>query len=209
MRVYYIARSSNRKTGDLVQQYIGKNLEESRKSCQGCKLLEDRTCYSTFGTPAMSFSSIEKAYKVNSNKYTIKNALKNRKGDSKYVRFGAIGDPASIRRDSLLHAKKQIKKAGLGILAYTHFWRTRGKDLKNLCFASCDTIKDVFDAFKKGWKSTLIVESFDKWGKKGVLNGIRYAACPAQYKKDVTCNSCGLCSLDKKHNIDLILFEKH
>ena len=204
MRVYYIARSSNSKTSDLPQQYIGKNLLESRKSCSGCRLLQDRTCYSQFGTPAMPYSNIEKAYN-NGKDYSIKNRWKG----AKYVRFGAIGDPSSIRRDSLLYSLKQIKKANLGILGYTHFWRTKGKHLKNVCLASCDTIKDVLDAVKNKWKATLIVDSFDSWGIKGVFKGIRYAACPAQYKPNITCNDCGLCSLTKKHNIQLILFKKH
>lgn len=208
MKVYYVPQSNNAKTGNLPQQYIGKDLEESRKSCSGCKLLDDKSCYAQFGSPSWAMRSIEKA-SAKGKDYSIKNALKNRAKGAKYVRLGALGDPASIRRDSLFYAKKQIKRVGLGILGYTHFWRTRGKDLKDLCFASCDTIKDVLDAFKKGWKSTLIVDSFDEWGKKGVFKGIRYAACPAQYKENITCNSCGLCSLDKKHKIDLILFEKH
>lgn len=213
MKVYYIARSSNRKTGNIINQYIGRNLEESRKSCSGCKLLEDKTCYSTYGTPAMAYSSIQTAYKKDKNRYSLKNALKNRSKEAKYVRLGAIGDSSSISNNTILNAERQIRKAGLGVLNYTHFWKSKGAHLVKKAMASCDSWSDVLVAIKKGWRTTLIEspDFLEKNGTHGVHKGHKWLVCPAQSfkNKEVTCNTCGLCDAQKTHISPIIVFLKH
>lgn len=212
MQVYYTPQSNNRKTGNIIQQFIGKNLEESRKSCEGCELLKNKTCYSQFGSVSWGMRAIEKAVKKGKD-YSLKNALKNKHKESKYVRFGTIGDSSSIRNNVMFSAEKQIRKAGLGILNYTHFWKTKGKHLIKRAMASCDSWEDVLVAIKRGWRTTLIQtpDFLKKNGTHGKYKEHKWLVCPAQSFKNkrITCNSCGLCDASKTHLTPIIIFLKH
>ncbi len=156
--------------------------------------------------------SIEKAAKRGKD-YSLKLALQNRHKEAKYVRLGTIGDSSSISNYTLLNAEKQIRKAKLGVLNYTHFWKSKGAHLVKRAMASCDSWSDVLVAIKKGWRAT-VVESPDfleKNGTHGVHKGHKWLVCPTQsYKnKKVTCNSCGLCDASKTYLIPIIVFLKH
>ena len=208
MKVFYVGRSANRKTGDMPQQFIGGTRAESKKSCVGCKLLDNKTCYAQFYTEAWAHSGIIKraAYKD----YSLKQALKKRSPNAKYFRMGSIGDPSGINNTTLKRAETLVKKAGLGIINFTHFWRTRGSHLIGRAMASCDSFSDAYAAVKAGWRATIVVPQnfIDKNGTKGVFKGLRWALCPYQ-SHGTQCNDCGLCDGSRKELLPIIVFKEH
>lgn len=138
-------------------------------------------------------------------------ALALRKLRGAYARLGAIGEPSAINPAILRKHIARIRKAGLRILAYTHFWHGKGKALRGQAMASCDTWSEVRRAHKLGWRSALHVPAawLQAHGLQGKIQGIRFTLCPAQRKaKVVTCSDCGLCdaTLDA---VPLIIFSEH
>lgn len=205
MQSLWTSRSANRKTGDIPQQFIGSTREESKASCTGCPLLADRTCYSHFGTEAWGHTTMIKASSRGKD-YSLETALAQRAVSAKYVRMGAIGDPASTPVKTIT---RKVRKLGLGVLCYTHFWATRGKGLKGLAMASCDTWAQVKTAVRSGWRAAIHVEPawLETHGTHGKLDGIRFTQCPNQ-THGVQCNECGLCDAARPV-VDVIVFQNH
>lgn len=208
MKLLYIPQSKNQKTGNIIQQFIGGTREESLKSCDGCKLLKDRSCYAQFGTEEWAHINIIKAQFRKD--YTLRNALKKRHKESKYVRFGSIGDPSIIPATIYRSITKTVREKGLGVLSYTHFWRNRGSHLKRLSMASCDSWKDIRTALKEGWRTTLVVSKdfIEKNGNKGKFGKWKWVLCPFQ-SHGTQCNKCGLCDASKEYLVPIVLFKKH
>ena len=201
----WTGRSSNRKTGDIPQQFIGLSREESKASCTGCPLLADKSCYAHFGSEAWGHSAMIKA-SARGKDYSLDNALSKRAKTAKYVRLGAIGDPCVTPIRAIAQT---VKSFGLGLLSYTHFWRDN-QDLKALAMASCDQWTDVVDAVKMGFRATLHVKP--EWlktnGTKGSINGVKFAQCPNQ-THGTTCNDCGLCDPTRTLTVPVIIFQEH
>jgi hypothetical protein len=209
MRALYVYPEGrpNRKTGPVIQQYVGTTQEQSRASCNGCALLKSRECYAQFGTPAMGFASMVRALKGGKT-YTLPAALKASKGRAKYVRLGALGDPSAVT--GIQRHVARIRKAGLGILAYTHFWASRGSHLIGQMMASCDDWAQAGQAIRAGWRATLHVkkEWFRDNPQQGTHKGVKYTLCPAQRPNPVQCTDCGLCDATRGA-VPLILFTEH
>ena len=208
MKVFYIGRSANSKTGDIPQQFIGGTREESMQTCVGCKLLESKVCYAQYYTEGWAHTGIIKRQDYKD--YSLEHALATKRPTAKYFRFGAIGDPSAINMTAYLYAEGLIKKAGLRILNYTHFWKTRGSHLIGKAMASCDTFQDALRAVRQGWRATVIVSKnfIDKNGTKGVYMGRRWALCPYQ-SHGTQCNDCGLCDASRKDLLPIIAFLEH
>jgi hypothetical protein len=206
----YVAQSSNRKTGNIPQQFVGRTLEESRASCVGCALF-DSVCYAQHGTPALGHASAIRAAKRGRN-YSLETALQNRHPNARAVRLGANGDPSALGRREYTRVYRTIRNAGLGIRSYTHFWASRGSWLRGRALASTETLRDALMAVKLGWRTALVIDSRLTRTQLDHLReafGIRAANCPAQVAPgSVTCNDCRLC--DPEHRgIDIVLFEQH
>jgi hypothetical protein len=221
--ISYTHKSINKKTENIPQQWIGSDRIEGTGTCTICPLFQTRTCYSWFGTSYFGFASTRSAIKRGKDR-TLKRALKLYNKKAKYFRFGTIGDPGSIARDVYEKHDSEVRKQGLGVLSYTHHWYLpHAKFLRGLAIASCDTWKDVTDAIKDSWRVAWHIDKDKKFFNgssiiekpKGIVNGLRYALCPAQYEEflgknnGVHCNSCGLCDAKKRHNIDIIIFAEH
>lgn len=211
MKAIYTARSTNRKTGDVIQQTIGTTQAETHASCEGCPLRpdigqKDSECYAYRGLSLLgAIAQWKSAAKGNDQSLTT--ALKKRAKTAKFVRFGRIGDPSALDKKQLKAEIKQIRGEGLGVLGYTHRWRDKGKHLKGEVLASCDNWQDVRDAKKAGWRSSLYQLEVD--GNKGVTeDGIKWVKCPYQ-TKGVQCNDCGLCDAKRAPGLDLVIFVKH
>jgi len=209
MKVFYTAVSDNPKTGNIPQQFIGGTREESLRSCTGCALLRTKNnCYAQGGMTAVGHTQIINAHKRGKD-YSLKNALKHRSKTAKCVRFGAIGDPSAINYNRLISHIIAIKKAGLKILGFTHFWRTCNQGLRKYLLASADDWQGVKDAVEQGWRTALYVQKdWQNGAKKGVLDGVRFARCPSQTRK-IPCNDCKLCSLQVEHRVQAIIFNIH
>jgi len=165
-------------------------------------------------------------------KYLLREALNKRHPSARFVRFGAIGDPSAINRGTFIKHYNVIRKLGMGILSYTHFWKvgSRGEYLKGRSLASCDSWDDAMNAVKQGWRAALHVPINDLPQPQGITReGVRFTLCPAQrgheslgrlnkgrvknpfYKSQytsVTCNTCGLCDPELK-GPDIIIFGDH
>lgn len=205
--LYYVARSCNQKTGDIPQQFVGATRDESRATCQGCPLL-DTICYAQNGTEAyFGHRQIIKTAATGKD-YSIEQALKKRNKRSKYVRFGAIGDPSAIEPETYTKHERMVRESGMGLLSYTHFWKSRGQHLKGRAMASCDTWEEAEEATDQGWRAAVHVPALDKPQGK-TASGKRYTLCPAQRTRNrIQCNDCGLCDATKQA-AEIIVFLNH
>ena len=191
------SRSSNTKTGGMVQLYILHRhlhpVEASRtgadkRICGDCvhrgtivdgKLI-NRRCYVQIDKAP---SSIFRAYQRGRyRKVSIAEARQILR--DRLVRLGAYGDPAYMRL-SLIRA---ICSVARGWTAYSHQWRLR-PDLREFVMASCDSPSDVIAAQADGWRTFRV----SAYGDDSKLTG--EIACPASAEagKRTTCNKCRLC----------------
>lgn len=192
----WVARTPNRKTGDMPSAYVGETVAECRDSCAGCALL-DRLCYAWKGLANVSLHRLEARRQQRPGHYTVEHALAHRARTARAVRIGAMGDPARANRWELRQAAKGCRARGLVVLSYTHFWR-EAPDLKDLCLASTDGPAEAAEAIDAGWVATTILpwDHDEACGPTFTTPNGRYRGfvCPAQTKADVTCNDCRMCS---------------
>jgi hypothetical protein len=217
--IHYVAVSQNHKTGPLPTQWIGDTREQSEETCRICPLWERNVCYSQDGSPRLGHASLLRKVRVGEDR-SVQYAVDNAQRNAKYVRFGAIGDPGSINEDVYKDHENRFREAGFGVISYTHQWYLdHAQFLKDTALASADTMKDVHDAHKAGWRVAVHVDEKDLVfnGKtivdspQGVLpDGTKYFLCPAQRTNNkVTCNTCGLCDHKKPTKYDCIVFVEH
>jgi len=235
-QIFYTSTSDNKKTGNIPSQWIGGSVKESESSCHDndgkpCPLLE-KLCYAHNGTTKYFglYNIIKRVEKGKT--YSLRDALNKRHSHARYVRFGAIGDPASIRLSVYTRHWNMIKGAGLRVISYTHFWKhgSKGEHLKGKALASCDSWDDALAATSQGWRATVHVPIHTLKIPQGRIEGKSFTLCPAQrglkilgrknngnrssnphYKhqyKNITCNTCGLCDPSIK-GPDIIVFGDH
>lgn len=221
----YTSKSLNKKTGNIIQQFIGKSRDESKATCKGCPLLKIKrdkaeadkgqaTCYSQNGTESWAHSHMIRTLERGKD-YSLRHALDHRDKESRYVRFGVIGDASGIDPKKLTRDEQTVRDAGLGVLNYTHFWKIRGKEktpkgahLKGHAMASVDTWEDAKRAVREGWRAFLHVPKI-KTLQGRTAEGYSFTKCPAQRTNNkVTCNKCGLCDGTKKA-VDIIIINDH
>ena len=196
----------NPKTGPCICQYIGETREESKKTCKGCTLLNSEPgkpkCYAQF--KGMAWSHIN-MIKTNNYDYTLDGATtRDNKNKSRFIRMGGIGDPSATPAKEL----KAIKNHPLPVIGYTHFWRTRGKHLKDICVASGDTIHQADQAVALGWKASIVMPKGYANKVAYTPNGNKIILCPNQQNKKITCGTCMICSIGKK-SAPVIAFAYH
>lgn len=193
-KLLYTARSENAKTGNVPTAWIGPSIEEARKTCDGCPLLETSTCYAHNGTPRTGAGMIYKTAKWRPKAYTLKAALKGAHPKARFVRMTGLGDLARIGKRERQRDLREIRASGFGVLGYTHFWReARGADLREEMMASCNNPQEADEALNAGWIPAAIVPEADG-AFYTTPGGAKLVVCPAQRKPGkVTCNNCGLC----------------
>jgi hypothetical protein len=182
-----MVRSKNRKTGDVIQGIIGRNLEETNDSCRGCPLMK-KDCYARKGkTFVAALSVFERACNP-----TLRQCLKKRP-DAVAVRIGMIGDPSRLRPRDAISIWKIIKKTKKSILAYTHFWKQHPW-MRKLALASCNNIEEADAALDKKWIPAAIIAHDYKEPWIITPKGRKLLVCPAQRNPHtVTCERCRLC----------------
>lgn len=202
-RLLWTPAAQNRKTGRVPTAYVGETRSDTWASCEGCDLRES-TCYAWHGTQArFGLPKIHAGFAREPQRYTLARALKRRLADARIARVTAIGDPLRANRAELLASLHLIRRAGLGVVGYTHFWRDEdGEALKRELMASCDTPAQADEAIAAGWRATSVLP----WGHveaHGPLfvtpAGHRGVVCPAQRLERVTCNDCRMC--DPQHRV--------
>ena len=199
-------KSSNSKTGNMVQTYIladnGKSPVESAKAlddaavCGDCKhkrykLNEDDEieaggpCYVNLGQGARAVMDgvMRGIYpEVWAQVGVVSSLIAGRE-----VRLGTYGDPAAVPA----FVWEELLQFAKGHTGYTHQWASGKADhVKQWCMASVDTPKEYMDARADGWR-TFRVRQAD-----GTLEYGNEMKCPAsaEMNKRLTCSTCMACS---------------
>jgi hypothetical protein len=187
-------KSSNSKTGDMVQTYIladnGKSPVESAKAlddvsvCGDCKHRRGLggSCYVNLGQGprAVMDGVIRGIYPDN-----IVNAAFAVHG--RKVRLGTYGDPAAVPA----YVWETLLSGANSHTGYTHQWKNGKADhVKQWCMASVDTPKEAALAKMEGWR-TFRVRVAD-----GSPEFSHEMKCPAsaEMNKRLTCDTCMACS---------------
>jgi hypothetical protein len=206
--VIAIVKSSNRKTGNMVQTYILRSdmnpIEAIRTNsdasiCGNCPHRgvgngKGRSCYVNIGQGPLA---VFKAYKNgNYPKLSPINPVFQKCIEGRKVRLGTYGDPAAL---PTVFWKAVLKNAA-GWTGYTHQWRNR-LDLQGLVMASCDNSADYSEATGGGWRTFRV-----RLASLPLLQN--EITCPASEEagKRTTCEHCGLCkgTATKARNIVIV-----
>lgn len=213
MKMLWTPSTHNSKTGPIPSCYIGHTFKETEKSCGDCpqfgnkKLGIKRTCYAYNGLINMATRYIQKGYKKKRGKgYSLLEALKNRHKTAKSCRIGVIGEPSSVGLKKYRSTVSRIRKEGLAVLSYTHQWRKlKSKYWQKNIMASCDSIEQVDEAAKLGWRAAVILPASFTGKRTKTAGGEDIVICPAILTKNLglpedklsTCNSCRLCDASR------------
>ena len=190
----YAPSYTNIKTGECIAQYVGTTREESLATCKGCELLgtveEKGPCYSQWGTVAWSHGSMIRSHSQGRNDYSFEGAIqRDKKSKAQFIRLGAIGDPSATSKKEIA----KIRKYGLPVIGYTHFWEGRGSHLRDICLASCGSVEEADLAVAKGWRATIIVpKDYDTPVSFSPKNN-RIVLCVNAQNKKFKCADCLLC----------------
>jgi hypothetical protein len=205
------SKSTNRKTGGMVQTYILRSdispLDAVRTGadasiCGNCPhrgvpsehapttisaLLdgtgphEHRTCYVNVGQGPRAVWAAFKAGKYP----TLSGDVQCRHvGRYRIVRLGTYGDPAAV--PSLVW--RELVTDSIGHTGYTHQWRD-APALVGLCMASVDTVTEAREAQALGWRTFRVDTSRAIGAQAGEV------LCPASAEagKKLTCEKCLAC----------------
>jgi hypothetical protein len=198
--VVAIVRSSNRKTGNMVQTYVLREdvspTEAVRNGadesiCGNCthRAQEDRgrTCYVNLGQGPLA---VWRAFHAG-NYRPISLGNMGWLARRRMVRLGTYGDPAAVPST----VWRNLTSEAAGWTGYTHQWRNRANRarLQDLCMASVDSIGEAQLAQSQGWR-TFRVQL--KAYQRGPARELREATCPASAEalRKLTCSECKACS---------------
>ncbi len=205
-KVHWVSISNDKKIGPVVASY------SSKSTCPDSCNLKDGGCYA-WGLFYLNILSkkIESASFQNKD---LKSSLMKRSHSARIVRHRVAGDIVGDAQQTLEECL-YIEQNKLINIGYTHNWRDReAQPLKRWFRASCQSIDELIEARKKGWATTIIMDSAAIKAKKFALpNGEMAYVCPARIgepgKKDITCNDCTLCRVDDKTRDKTVVFEAH
>jgi hypothetical protein len=200
------SKSSNRKTGAMVQTYILRSdispIDAVRTGadasiCGNCphrgqdsdlmalSVKQHRTCYVNVGQgPRAVFSAYRRgayplALQANGGLAGVRLI-----GADRIVRLGTYGDPAAVPANvwlALVHFSR-------GHTGYTHQWRN-APELSTLCMASVDSVNEAREAQALGWRTFRVDTSRAIGAQRGEV------LCPASKEagKKLTCEKCLAC----------------
>jgi hypothetical protein len=207
-------KSSNSKTGDMIQTYIladnGKSPVESAKAlddvsvCGDCKHRRGLggSCYVNLGQgPRAVMDGVIRGIYPDiwpdiDVMYSFVMTVAQR-----MTRLGTYGDPAAVPS----YVWELLLQDAAGHTGYTHQWQNGKADhVKQWCMASVDTPKEAALAKMDGWR-TFRVRDAD-----GSLEFSHEMKCPAsaEMNKRLTCDTCMACSggIDsKKASVTIIV----
>jgi hypothetical protein len=224
--VIMIIRSSNKKTGNMVQTYIIRkdvNPLEALKNgkdkaiCGDCihrgrfiknektgKIEWKRTCYVNVGQGVLQVykSYIKGNYpKYNPHKHDVR--LLDKNGNKRMIRLGTYGDPAFVP----LRVWEYFLPKFDGKTGYTHQWGKSWIDpnFKNIVMASCDSKSNVNDSNAIGYRSFIVVPHDEKIAKINDMNAINCLSDSIGRK----CEECGLCNGNEKNKGKNVYINAH
>lgn len=224
--VIMIIRSSNKKTGNMVQTYIIRkdvNPLEALKNgkdaaiCGDCihrgrfiknektgKIEWKRTCYVNVGQGVLQVykSYIKGNYpKYNPHKHDVR--LLDKSGNKRMIRLGTYGDPAFVP----LRVWEYLLPKFDGKTGYTHQWNKPwiNPNFKNIVMASCDSKTNVNDSNAIGYRSFIVVPHDYKVDKINDMNAINCLSDSIGRK----CEDCGICNGNEKNKGKNVYINAH
>ena len=189
------SRSTNRKTGSVVQTWIlradmdpvaASRAGKDNAICGRCPHRRSLggACYVNLHQAPLS---VYRAFQRGSYQHCPPEQLADT-FSGKVVRLGAYGDPAAVP----LWVWEAVTAKSKRWLGYTHQWmrpEVTAEGLGRFCMASCDSERDRFVAQSKGWRTFRV-----RLSAQPLLPG--EFVCPASEEagKRKTCVDCGACS---------------
>lgn len=198
--VIAIVKSSNKKTGDMVQTHIIRSdmdpLSASKYGhdysiCGDCKhrgqsdpdgkgkQAKKRSCYVNIGQGPLQ---VYKSYKKGN--YDTAEDISSL-GAGRMVRLGSYGDPAVVPS----HIWDSLLKDSAGHTGYTHQNNIKGADVRpDLTMISADSLQDARIAWKSKRRTFRIITAVSDKTDNEIL-------CPASEEagRKAQCNDCKLC----------------
>ena len=198
--VIALVKSSNKKTGDMVQTYIvraDKDPREANKDgsdfaiCGNCKhrgeanndstvkLAKNRSCYVNIGQGPTTV--YKKFIRGGYDTATDIPAL----GRGRMVRLGTYGDPAAVPS----HIWDALLKDSIGHTGYTHQNNIPSADIRpDLTMISADSLQDARIAWQSKYRTFRIITAVSEKQSNEIL-------CPASIEagRKAQCNDCKLC----------------
>ena len=215
----WIPTTKNTKTGSVPTLAVGATREQSLESCRDCALLQSNAtdgkgrCYAQHGSPSFAHAQMVKTNRQDPTRYTFERAMQGRYVSARMVRFGSIGDPASIDHDTLRRWIDYVIDQSMSVIGYTHHWRDPANQwLRDYFMASCESTVHADEAIAMGWKATIVADQDWNGSDVRAVDGSSYLLCPAiastrKAGPKLTCNDCRLC--DVKRNRQVIVFPNH
>lgn len=218
---YLAPRSGNKKTDDVPTVWIGTDKAQAMASCDAvaCKLRpwiyskaqrKDRAlCYAHSGTPMLGLSSITRSRERGTLDLDMASAIRKRAKTARFVRIGALGDPAVLPWGYFYRLNRIAKRYGLRTISYTHGWRQR-PDLVGWTLASVESVEEAMEAKAMGFSAAIVLRIDPTIKGVTLPDGSWAPTCPAIRKKALgerapTCNQCLLCSKKTKD----VIFPDH
>lgn len=186
-----VTRTSNRKTGDMVQTYIlsdegmdpvtAARLGADISVCGDCRHrpANGGTCYVTLiHGPASVYRALNKG------RYPMDPAAARRACKGRMVRLGTYGDPAAVP----LQVWHDLTAEAAGWTGYTHQWRVADVKLREFCMASADSAGEATEAHGAQWRTFRVRRADEPLMAREMI-------CPASEEagKVRTCATCGAC----------------
>lgn len=192
--VVAITKSSNGKTGNMVQTYIladnGKSPVESAKSLEDVSVCGD--CKHRRGTGGSCYVNLGQGARavmdgVMRGIYPTGGLIASALVHGRKVRLGTYGDPAAVPA----YVWELLLQDAAGHTGYTHQWQTGKADhVKQWCMASVDSAVEMMKAKLAGWRTFRVRSADDEhvYSSEG--------KCPASEEmgKRLQCEDCMACS---------------
>ena len=208
IKILYIPRSNNAKTGDISQTY------SACTTCSASCPFKGHGCYGENFTTRINWK------RANCTEKTLSDTM-DEKGHTHIVRHNVAGDmckPGTSELDTaLLHDLiKAWKATGVTAYTYTHADKVPMNFIKVqhaieqgfIVNMSCETLEQVKVCHENHVPAVLAVYDWTEKNKvTRRIDGITYRLCPATYDKNITCRDCGKCW--KSERKEVIVFPAH
>ena len=186
---------------------------ELRETMTGHRVKSVPLCFALYGTEMFAIASKNRAAQKDLDRYSLETVLGKRSIKHKYVRGATVGNPSTgLTRGQLDEIDRMVRSEGLGHILYDHAWRLNPWVLEYAC-ASANHWPGVVDALDMGAKVvTVTTASFDSLPPFLLDHpSVPIIKCPENLGK-ATCNSCGLCDVQKRNEHTpqiVVVFEQH
>jgi hypothetical protein len=188
----FARKSANGKTGDMIQTWILRSdikpndavkTGDDVSICGDCpqRSANGGKCYvKTFQAPRSVYEAFHRGIYPAASLAEITALC-----ESRMVRIGSYGDPYAAP----LSIWRAMTSNALGWTGYTHQWRKAGVDWAKPVMASADSLADMIEAHKRGFR-TFRVTSKPFENVKGIES-----VCPDSKEKNAstTCAACRAC----------------